>query len=105
MNAKKVRSDATASTRGTIYHLCVAVKKCYELRQGQKLLIEELGDITIENEQQVEIKHYADSLTDGHHNFWNTLKNWMDDGFDHTPYSSLILHTTQEFGAEATISA
>lgn len=104
MNAKKVRSDATASTRGTIYHLCVAVKKCYELRQGQKLLIEELGDITIENEQQVEVKHYADSLTDGHHNFWNTLKNWLDDRFDHTPYSSLILHTTQEFGAEATIS-
>jgi len=103
MCAEKVRQDATASTRGTVYHLCVAVKKCYELREGQKLLIEELGDVTIESHQQVEVKQYSDSLTDGHHNFWNTLKNWMDAGFDHTHYTSLVLHTTQEFGPEATI--
>jgi hypothetical protein len=84
----------------------VAVQKCYELRQGQKLLIEELGDITVENEQQIEVKQYSDNLTDGHSNFWNTLRNWIDDekGFDHTLYTSLVLHTTQEFGARATIS-
>lgn len=103
MNTEKVRQDATASTRGTIYHLCVAVKKCYELKNGQKLLIEELGDVTIEGDQQIEVKQYSDRLTDGHHNFWNTLNNWMDDGFDQTSYTSLILHTTQEFGPEATI--
>jgi len=100
----KIRQDATASTRGTIYHLCVAVAKCYELKEGQKLLIEELGDVTIENEQQIEVKQYSARLTDGHHNFWNALKNWLDDGYDHTPYKSLILHTTQEFGSDATIS-
>ena len=55
MSAEKVRQDATASTRATIYHLCVAVDKCYKLKDGQKLLIEELGDITIEGEQQVEL--------------------------------------------------
>lgn len=104
MSTEKVRQDATASTRGTIYHLCVAVKKCYELREGQILLLEELGDVTIEHDQQIEVKQYTDNLTDGHHNFWNTLTNWMDDGFDHIPYKSLILHTTQEFGPEATIS-
>ena len=104
MSADKVRQDATASTRATVYHLCVAVEKCYELREGQKLLIEELGDVTIEGSQQVEVKQYSGSLTDGHHNFWNTLRNWMDDGFNHSPYKSLILHTTQEFGPDATIS-
>ncbi len=86
MSTEKVRQDATASTRGTIYQLCVAVEKCYELREGKKLLIEELGDVTIKGDQQVEVKQYSDSLTDGHHNLWNTLKNWMDDGFDHTQY-------------------
>jgi hypothetical protein len=104
MSEAKIRHDATASTRGTIYHLCVAVAKCYELQEGQKLLIEELGDVTIEGDQQVEVKQYSDNLTDGHHNFWNALKNWSDDGYDHTPYAFLILHTTQEFGPEATIA-
>ena len=31
MSAEKVRQDATASTRAMIYHLCVAVDKCYKL--------------------------------------------------------------------------
>jgi hypothetical protein len=104
MCVKKVRQDATASTRATIYHLCVAVDKCYQLKKNQKLLIEELGDVTIEGDQQVEVKHYSDPLTDGHHNLWNTLRNWIGDEFDHTPYTSLILHTTQEIGSDATIS-
>lgn len=103
MSADKVPQDATASTRGTIYHLCVAVQKCYQLREGQRLLIEELGDVTIDGEQQIEVKQYSDCLTDGHHNFWNTLKNWMGDAFDHTRYAYLILHTTQKFAPNATI--
>lgn len=103
MNVERVRQDATESTRGTIYQLCVAVEKCYELREGQRLLIEELGDITIEGDQQVEVKQYGDRLTDGHPNFWNTLRNWLDDSFDPNPYSVLILHTTQQFGTTALI--
>lgn len=104
MSAEKARQDATASTRATIYQLCVAIDRCYKLRDGQKLIIEELGDVTIEGDQQVEVKQYSDRLTDGHSNLWNTLRNWTDDAFDHSPYTSLILHTTQEFGPEATIS-
>ena len=100
MNNSYVRQDATASTRGTVYHLCVAVARCYEMRRGQKLLIEELGDVTVEDREQIEVKHYSDVLTDGHHNFWNTLHNWMDNAFDADAYISLILHTTQKFGAK-----
>lgn len=40
MSADKLRQDATASTKGTIYQLCVAVQKCYEMVDGQKVLIE-----------------------------------------------------------------
>ncbi|MDD2736712.1 MAG: hypothetical protein PHF56_22495 [Desulfuromonadaceae bacterium] len=101
MNSSYVRQDATASTSGTIYHLCVAVARCYEMRRGQKLLIEELGDVTVEDIEQIEVKQYSDDLTDGHHNFWNTLHNWTDDAFYDDAYTSLILHTTQNFGAKA----
>nr|QNO44328.1 hypothetical protein JKAPHALJ_00015 [Methanosarcinales archaeon ANME-2c ERB4]QNO46489.1 hypothetical protein PAACNKLE_00025 [Methanosarcinales archaeon ANME-2c ERB4] len=104
MSADRLIHDATASTKGTIYQLCVAVQKCYEMIAGQKVLIECQGDITIPNSQQVETKHYSDTLTDNHPNIWKTLQNWMQDDFDAEPYTSLILYTTQQFGERAAIS-
>lgn len=104
MSSNKLRQDATASTKGAIYQLCVAVQKCYEMIAGQKVFVENLGDVTIEDQEQVETKYYRDSLTDNHSNFWNTLHNWVKDGFDSSPYTSLILYTTQQFGEKATIS-
>ena len=104
MSADKLNNDATASTKGTIYQLCVAVQKCYEMIAGQKVLIESLGDVTIPDSQQVETKFYSEPLTDNHPNFWKTLRNWMQDAFDATPYLSLILCTTQQFGEQSTIS-
>lgn len=104
MSSKSPSHEAAASLKGSIHHLYVAVEKCYQLRKGEKLLIEEFGDITIENDSQIEVKHYSDVLTDGHKNFWNTVKNWLDCSFDHTPYKFLVLHTNQEFGAKATLS-
>ncbi|MBI4849435.1 MAG: hypothetical protein HY808_12820 [Nitrospirae bacterium] len=104
MSADKLAQDATASSKGTIYQLCVAVQKCYEMMSGQKVLIESMGDVTIPDIQQVEIKHYTSALTDNHPNFWNTLHNWMQDGFNPAPYTSLILYTTQQFGERATIN-
>ncbi|MED5598221.1 hypothetical protein [Janthinobacterium sp. P210006] len=98
------RGDATASIDAIVYQLGVAVSKCFELDEGQVLVIEELGDVTIEDVVQIEVKCYVDSLTDGHKNFWNTLTNWMDAGFNHAKYQSLILYTTQEFGPEGNIS-
>lgn len=104
MSSDKLLNDATASTKGTIYQLCVAVEKCYEMVRGQKVLIECQGDVTVFESQQVETKFYSDALTDNHPNIWKTLLNWMQDGFDPTEYSSLILFTTQQFGERATIS-
>ena len=96
---EKQGNDATSSSKGTIYQICVGVQKCYEMRKGQKVLIEREGDVSIEGDQQVETKQYSDVLTDSHLNFWNTLVNWMANDFDDVKYSSLILHTTQDFGA------
>ncbi len=100
-----VRANATASTRATIYQFCLAVDKCYLLRPGQKLLIEELGDITVEGESQIEVKAYSDELSDGHPNFWNTITNWLDPKFPSGAYQSLILLTTQSFSPTATLAS
>ena len=104
MSNDRLINDATASTKAIIYQLCVAVQKCFEMVADQKVLIESQGDVTIPDYQQVETKLYSDVLTDNHKNFWNTLNNWMQDGFKATPYASLILSTTQQFGERATIS-
>ena len=104
MSSDKLLHDATSSTKGTIYQLCVAVEKCYEMVIGQKVLIECQGDVTIPDSQQIETKFYSGVLTDNHPNIWKTLINWMQDGFDPTRYSSLILYTTQQFGERSTIS-
>jgi hypothetical protein len=103
MATGKLRADATASTRATVYQLCLAVDKCHELKPGQKLLVEELGDVTVEDEQQVEVKVYSDVLTDGHPNFWNTLTNWLDPNFPSSSYESLIVWTTQPFSKSGTL--
>lgn len=104
MSANTLTHDATASMKGTIYQFCVAVQKCYEMMPGQKILVETRGDVTIHDNQQIEIKHYSDDLTDSHSNIWKTLRNWMQNNFDPEPYTSLILYTTQQFGKQATIS-
>lgn len=100
-----LRADATASTRATVYQLCLVVDKCHELKPGQRLLVEELGDVTVEDEQQVEVKVYSDVLTDGHPNFWNTLTNWLDPNFPSSSYESLIVWTTQPFSNSGTLQA
>ncbi|HEV2695908.1 MAG TPA: hypothetical protein VG347_23665 [Verrucomicrobiae bacterium] len=99
-----ISNDATQSTKGTVYQLCVAVQKCFEMLAGQKVFLESEGDVTIANTEQVETKLYSDRLTDGHKNLWNTLRNWMQPGFDEGLYASLILYTTQQFGEKATIA-
>ena len=105
MRTNKLSQDASDSTKGIIYQLCIAVQKCYEMIASQKVLVESLGDVTIEAQEQVETKNYRHPLTDNHPNLWGTIRNWMKDDFDSSPYISLILHTTQQFGKNATIRA
>ena len=105
MRNQRLLNDATESTKGTVYQFYVAVQKCFELISGQTILIERQGDVTICDYQQVETKKVKDLLTDHHINFWKTLKNWMQDGFDATQYTTLILYTTQRLSNRTRFAA
>lgn len=74
------------------------------MSEGDKVLIEELGDVTVEGKVQIEVKHFSEDLTDSDVNLWKTLYNWLKDDFDPIPYKYLILHTTQRFSKEASIA-
>lgn len=93
------------------YQVLVALDKCFSSNDYNAVWIEQDGDVSvigdsIETSEQVEVKDYSSSnLTDNHHNFWNTLKNWLDPAFDHTHYGRLILHTTQPFGKDTRLSS
>jgi hypothetical protein len=105
MTDRKLSIDASLSAQGTLYQLYVVVEKCFGMTSGQKIIVERYGDVTISASQQLEIKHYGDSLTDSHLNFWKTLKNWMRDDFDETRYVALLLCTTQEMGKKSSLKA
>lgn len=87
--------------RGAIFQLCVALERCYRLKPGQIVHVEELGDVSIPGETQTEVKHYAAPLTDNHPNFWNTLYNWTEPAARADDYRFLILHTTQQFSTRS----
>ncbi|WKA63954.1 hypothetical protein [Pectobacterium aroidearum] len=93
--------DATVLFKALQYQLLVAVEYCHDLTSEESLWIEVSGDVTVPGRIQTEVKHYTDSLTDSHANFWNTVKNWMHDNFKRTSFKSLVLLTTQEFGAQS----
>lgn len=99
----KLAHDATASVSGTFYQIGVAVLQCWKMTKGQKVLIEKLGDVSVEGVSQIETKLYSDNLTDGHINLWKTIANWLQEGFDPAAYSSLILYTNQPLGSRGTL--
>ncbi|WP_273802019.1 hypothetical protein [Proteus vulgaris] len=87
------------------YQVLIGLDKCFSLTKGQSIWFEKDGDVSFlaqndEQSTQFEIKSYSAPLTDHHENLWKTLKNWLSLEFDHSQYSSLVLHTTQEFGSK-----
>lgn len=100
MDPAKLNNDATSTIRGTLYQFYIAVEKCFELLEGESVLIEKDGDISTVN-AQIEVKQYENDLTDSHLNLWNTLNNWLSEAFDNTKYKYLILLTTQKIGVNA----
>lgn len=85
------------------YQLFVAVDHCYALEPHQCLWLEVYGDVTVSGKTQVEVKFYSDNLSDSHSNFWNTLKNWLHEEFDHKAYQTLVLLTTQDYGPQTAL--
>lgn len=99
----KLPVDATHLFKALQYQLFVAIDYCYALEPDQCMWLEVFGDVTVPGKTQVEVKLYSDNLTDSHSNFWNTLKNWLNEGFDHKAYQTLVLLTTQDYGAKTAL--
>ncbi len=96
-----VISDASKSIQAIVHQLWVALEKCYEMREGQCVLVEKEGDVAIPGVSTTEVKLYGydDDLTDGHLNVWKTLRNLIDPSSHPEQYAALILRTNQSYGA------
>lgn len=99
--ADKITNNASESTKAIVHQFYVALEKCFELEEGESVYIEYYGDVSIEGKAQIEVKKYQRTLTNLDHNFWNTLKNWLDDKFSHEKFKTLILSTTQEISSQS----
>ncbi|WP_339439567.1 MULTISPECIES: hypothetical protein [unclassified Pseudomonas] len=97
----KLANDATRLLEAIDYQLIVTLEYCHQLVERQTLWLEVYGDVTVSGSVQVEVKNFIDDLTDGHINFWNTLKNWLSPKFKQEKYAELILLTTQSYGSTA----
>lgn len=96
---ERVSNDATLSKIGDIYQYLIALLKCFELLEGESILIEVLGDVTKISQKdsfQMEIKHHIgkDNLIDRDIDFWKTLKNWTIEFDKIKVFDKLILYTT-----------
>lgn len=100
---KKLNFDATNLFVALKYQILVAMEYCHSLGNDESLWIEVFGDVTVSDKKQIEVKYYTDKLTDGHHNLWNTLNNWLKPEFDFRRYATLVLLTTQSFGEDTSL--
>jgi hypothetical protein len=99
--SSKLKHDASSSIDGTIYQFYIAIDKCFDLLDGEKMIIEKYGDVTVSDKYQIEVKQYQEDLTDLHENIWKTIDNWLQNAFDVSHYKNLILLTTQKLGVRS----
>lgn len=97
----KITNNASESTKAIVHQFYVALEKCFELEEGESVYVEYYGDVSIDGKSQIEVKKFQRTLTNLDHNFWNTLKNWMEDKFPHERFKTLILCTTQEISSQS----
>lgn len=93
--------DARKLTEAIKYQIHIAIDYCHTLDDDESLWIEVFGDVTAGTRDQIEVKLYSEDLTDGHHNFWNTLNNWLKPEFNHSRFKNLVLLTNQSFGSRS----
>ncbi|URZ05449.1 ABC-three component system protein [Clostridium felsineum] len=103
---KRASNDATLNKIGDIYQYLIALLKCFELNEGESILIEVLGDVTKVSQKdsfQMEVKHHIgeDYLSDRDVDFWKTLKNWTIEYDKIKNYDKLILYTTSSIDKDS----
>lgn len=95
MNSK---SDASTKILGFKYQEMVALKECFEAKDGTKIYLECLGDVS-DGKTSTEVKHSIKDdkkLIDTHIDFWKTLHNIIEEYDTFRFYDEFILHTTAE---------
>ena len=104
MNETRAINDNTLKSLGFTYQNIVALRDCFDLREGERLQIEVNGDISITSAEkqrgrvQKEVKHHLNSETMSERDidFWKTLANWYDEYERVKPFEKLVLHTTAQ---------
>ncbi|WP_440880290.1 hypothetical protein [Tenacibaculum sp. C7A-26P2] len=92
------KSDASTKILGFKYQEMVALKECFEAKDGTKIYLECLGDVS-DGKISTEVKHSIQDdkkLIDTHIDFWKTLYNIIEEYDTFRFYDKFILHTTAE---------
>jgi hypothetical protein len=90
--------DASTKILGFKYQEMVALKECFEAKDGTKIYLECLGDVS-DGKISTEVKHSINDdkkLIDTHIDFWKTLSNIITEYDAFRFYDKFILHTTAE---------
>lgn len=102
------KNAALATAMAFHYQALIGLDCCFQMQLDQSVFFERDGDVSLVGDIddasfQIEVKNYADSLSDNHLNFWKTINNWLAESFHPENYGALILHTTQPFGQKSTL--
>ncbi|KAB1153976.1 hypothetical protein F7018_15950 [Tenacibaculum aiptasiae] len=92
------KSDASSKILGFKYQEMVALKECFEAKDGIKIYLECLGDVS-DGKTSTEVKHSIKDdkkLIDTHIDFWKTVSNILTEYDTFRFYDKFILHTTAE---------
>lgn len=92
------KSDASTKILGFKYQEMVALKECFEAKDGTKIYLECLGDVS-DGKTSTEVKHSIKDnkkLIDTHPDFWKTLSNIITEYDTFRFYDKFVLHTTAE---------
>ncbi|MEO3944076.1 ABC-three component system protein [Gorillibacterium sp. CAU 1737] len=103
-------NDNTLKTIGFIYQAYIGLIKCLELRPGERVIMEHLGDVTKISissvSQQIEVKHHFEdaTLTDRSLEIWNTVWNWYNNSKQYSGNYEFILFTTSKLSQKSMFS-
>ena len=92
------KSDASTKILGFKYQEMVALKECFEAKDGTKIYLECLGDVS-DGKTSTEVKHSIKDdkkLINTHIDFWKTLSNILTEYDTFRFYDKFFLHTTAE---------
>ncbi|MBV7271482.1 hypothetical protein I6U48_00920 [Clostridium sp. PL3] len=103
-------NDNTLKTLGFIYQSYIALIKCLEMDKGDKVIIENLGDVSLISakgiSEQIEVKHHfgTTSISDRSDEIWNTVWNWYNNYDECKDIQKLILYTTANLSNKNTFN-